>query len=41
LTSQEITLKNPAGPLRVRMAGDQVVAMDNLRADLTFFESIA
>jgi hypothetical protein len=40
LTSQEITLKNPAGPLRVRMEGDQVVAMDNLRADLTFFESI-
>lgn len=40
LTSQEITLNNPAGPLRVRMAGDQVVAMDNLRADLTFFESI-
>ena len=41
LTSQEITLQNPAGHLCVRLVGDRVVAMDNLGADLTFFESIA
>ena len=40
LTRQEITLKNPASPIRVRLEGDGVTAMDNLGADLTFFDSI-
>ena len=40
LPSQEITLDNPDGPIRVRLKGDGVVAMDNLDADLTFFDPI-
>ena len=40
LAQQEITLKNPAGSLRVRLEGDHVTAMDNLGADLTFFDAI-
>jgi hypothetical protein len=40
MAPQEINLKNPDGPIRVRLKGDQVVAMDNLGADLTFFDPI-
>ena len=40
LKQQQITLKNPAGPIRVRLKGDMVEAMDNHGADLTFFDTI-
>ena len=40
LSSQEITLNNPDGPIRVRLRGDEVVGMDDLDADLTFFDPI-
>ncbi|MCH2131077.1 MAG: hypothetical protein MK179_18195 [Pirellulaceae bacterium] len=40
LTRQEITLKNPLGPLRVQLEGDGVIAMENFGADLTFFDSL-
>ena len=40
LAPQEITLKNPAGCLRVQLEGDRVQAMDNLGANLTFFDAI-
>jgi len=40
LAEQELRLKNPAGAIRVRLRGDTVTAMDNLGADLTFFDPI-
>ena len=40
LSTQEITLKNPDGQIRVRFRGDEVVGMDNFGADLTFFDPI-
>ena len=40
LAAQELTLKNPTGDIRVRLRGDEVVAMDNLGTDLTFFDPI-
>ena len=40
MAPQEITLKNPDDQIRVRLKGDQVVAMENLGADLTFFDPI-
>ena len=40
LAEQEITMKNAAGPIRVRLRGDTVTAMDDLGADLTFFDAI-
>ena len=38
--AEELTLNNPAGPIRVRLRGDAVTAMDNHGADLTFFDPI-
>jgi hypothetical protein len=40
LAESEITLKNFTGDVRVRLRGDEVTAMDNLGADLTFFDPI-
>ena len=37
LPVQEVTLKHRTRDIRVRLSGDQVVAMDNCGADLTFF----
>lgn len=39
LSSQEMTLKHRTREIRVRLRGDEVVAMDNFGADLTFFEA--
>ncbi len=40
LAESEITLKNFTGDVRARLRGDEVTAMDNLGADLTFFDPI-
>jgi hypothetical protein len=40
LSIQEITLQSPDGPIRTHLRGDEVLAMDNLGADLTFFDPI-
>ena len=40
LPSQEIVLKHRTRDIRVRLRGDEVTAMDNFGADLTFFDSI-
>ena len=40
LPSREITLAHRTRQIRVRLRGDEVVAMDNYGADLTYFESI-
>ena len=40
LAESEIVLKNPTGEVRARLRGDEVTAMDNLGADLTFFDPI-
>ncbi len=40
LCEQEMTMRNPAGVLRVRLRGDAVTAMDDLGADVTFFDPI-
>jgi hypothetical protein len=39
LPSQELVLKHATHDIRVRMHGDEVEAMDNFGADLTYFES--
>ena len=38
LAVAEITLEHRTRPVRTRLRGDEVVAMDNFGADLTFFE---
>ena len=40
LAESEIVLRNPTGGVRARLRGDEVTAMDNLGADLTFFDPI-
>ena len=40
LASQEITLKHQTRKIRVRLRGDQVEAMENFGADLTFFDPL-
>lgn len=40
LVEQQITLKHRTRDIRVRLRGDEVVAMDNFGADLTFFDPI-
>ncbi len=40
LTREELMLNNPTGKVRVLLRGDEVVAMDNLGTDLTFFDPI-
>ena len=40
LSEEELTMKNPAGAIRVRLRGDAVAAMDSHGADLTFFDPI-
>ena len=40
LTEHEITLAHRTRQIRARLRGDQVVAMENFGADLTFFEPI-
>ena len=40
LKEQEITLAHRTRQIRVQLRGDQVIAMDNFGADLTFFEPI-
>lgn len=38
LTERETVLDSVTGPIRAQLRGDSVVAMDNLGADLTFFD---
>ena len=40
LAEEEIELKHRTRRIRVRMRGDEVVAMDNFGADLTFFDAL-
>ena len=40
LEEQEMTMRNPAGAIRVRLRGDTVTAMDDFGADVTFFDPI-
>jgi hypothetical protein len=40
LATREITLAHRTRRIRVRLRGDEVVAMDNFSADLTFFDPI-
>jgi hypothetical protein len=40
LPKQEIVLRHRTRAIRVRMRGEQVVAMDNFGAELTFFEAM-
>ena len=40
LPEQEVTLAHRTRQIRVQLRGDQVIAMDNFGADLTFFEPI-
>ena len=40
LPVQEITLKHRTRQIRARLRGDEVVAMENFGADLTFFDSL-
>ena len=40
LAEQEMTMRNPAGDIRVRLRGDAVTAMDDFGADVTFFDPI-
>ena len=40
LVEQEIVLENTAGPIRTRLQGDSVAAMDAPDADLTFFDPL-
>ena len=41
LAEQEITLAHRTRRIRTRLRGDEVVAMDDFGADLTFFEPLA
>jgi hypothetical protein len=41
LVEQELTLKHRTREIRVRLQGDEVIAMDNFGAELTFFDPIA
>ncbi|MEP7355726.1 MAG: hypothetical protein ABI847_00640, partial [Anaerolineales bacterium] len=41
LPERELVLRHRTRAIRVRMRGDQAVAMDNFGADLTFFDPIA
>ena len=41
LTSDEIALKHRTRTIRARLRGDEVIAMDNFGADLTFFPPIS
>ena len=40
LAEQEMLLEHRTRQMRVRLRGDEVVAMDNFGADLTFFEAL-
>ena len=40
LPGQEIVLKHRSRDIRVRLRGDEVVAMDNFGTDLTFFDAL-
>ena len=40
LAEEEIELQHRTRRIRVRMRGDEVVAMDNFGADLTFFDGL-